>query len=802
MDHRAILKDVLRNLCLIPLVGVVYYTAGKLGLLLSVPPGFATAVWPASGIALAAVLYFGYGAAAGVFLGSFFLNDYTASSQLTALSAALLAATIASGAAFQVLLSAWLIRRITRLPTPIEMVRDILAILLLGGVLGCLVNASISTFALNYVGLVPATNAAYTWLTWWVGDVVGVAVFTPILILLSAPFSMVSLARKAMLTAILCVVFSANVYIFAVARDADTEKRRAGFDRIVAETGSTVERSLDEYIDVLAYTESLFSASTEVTAQDFDLFSKNIFARQPGLQALMWNPRVEDTDRAAFEAYMHRQGFADFAIREWDENEKLRVSGRRPFYYPIAFMAPESVDPAVRGTDANASTDRNAGIRRQVMEDTRLSGESRLTPRMELHTLEGGYGFILCHAVMGPVAGQPQGYLAAVVSIVSIMDPSLAYIQQANLRLRVTDVTAGGPHEFLYDSATPDHKDVGNVPRPSSRAMQATSFVEVAGRRWELDFYETPERIMNTRNWTLWLVLAGGMAFTSILSAFLLLVSGRTQVVQRLVEQKTREIATSRNNLENANTELKQAQDKQQELVNSLMKSNTELERFAYVASHNMQEPLRMVSSFSELLNHEYATKLDDDGKQYLKLVTDSASRMQVMIADLLEYARIGSQPSARGVVDSNLEIRHVLENLATTITEHKAVVTHDDLPQIQGSAVQFMSLLQNLIDNAIKYQPAGAVAKVHVSVKDKGDAWEFAVADNGIGMDKADLEAIFEPFKRLHTWQQYPGTGIGLAVCKKIVESHNGRIWAEAQTEQGSTFRFTWPRMGEQAHE
>ena len=239
-------------------------------------------------------------------------------------------------------------------------------------------------------------------------------------------------------------------------------------------------------------------------------------------------------------------------------------------------------------------------------------------------------------------------------------------------------------------------------------------------------------------------------------------------------------------------TKAKLAEESRQRLLLRLMESNTELERFAYVASHDMQEPLRMVLNFSQIVLKDYHDRLDEEGREYLKIVGDSAMRMRDMVQDLLEYARLGTDGLNVGDVDLGLELTHVMENLGGLIDESRAHITHDPLPAVRGSAVQLMRLMQNLIANAIKYHKPDLAPLVHVGVHETPEHWEISVADNGMGIDPAFVEQIFEPFRRLHTWDAIKGSGLGLAVGRKIAESHGGRIWVTSRPGEGSTFYFT----------
>ncbi len=231
------------------------------------------------------------------------------------------------------------------------------------------------------------------------------------------------------------------------------------------------------------------------------------------------------------------------------------------------------------------------------------------------------------------------------------------------------------------------------------------------------------------------------------------------------------------------------------QLITKLNQSNSQLGRFAYIASHDMQEPLRMLSNFALLIDSEYGDKLDETGKEYIKIVTDSAIRMQSMVAGLLEYARVGKGAFNVQEIDVAKDIKHILASLSQAIKDCNASVTYDALPVIKGNPVQFTSLLQNLVSNGLKYQAPGVIPYVHIGVEDKGSVWEFQVKDNGIGMAEEYMTRIFEPFVRLHSWQEYKGTGIGLSIAKEIVENHGGKIWATSQPGKGSTFHFTIPK-------
>jgi PAS domain S-box-containing protein len=241
-------------------------------------------------------------------------------------------------------------------------------------------------------------------------------------------------------------------------------------------------------------------------------------------------------------------------------------------------------------------------------------------------------------------------------------------------------------------------------------------------------------------------------------------------------------------------TERKDAEAALSHAHEELKRSNAELAQFAYVASHDLQEPLRMVSSYTQLLVRRYGDKLDDDAKEFMGYIVDGAARMKQLIEDLLAYSRVGTRGKNFQRVALEAPLRRAIGNLRAAVEEAGAAITFDALPTVLADELQLSQLFQNLIGNALKFRSA-SVPRIHVSSVEKENEWEFTVRDNGIGIEPAYFERIFMVFQRLHNKGEYPGTGIGLAICKKVVERHDGRIWVESQAGEGSGFHFTLPK-------
>jgi PAS domain S-box-containing protein len=261
--------------------------------------------------------------------------------------------------------------------------------------------------------------------------------------------------------------------------------------------------------------------------------------------------------------------------------------------------------------------------------------------------------------------------------------------------------------------------------------------------------------------------------------------------LEQLVQERSAELVQLNQQLQGEVAERKETEEKLKEAVTELSRSNEELEQFAYVASHDLQEPLRMVSSFVTLLAKRYQGELDADADDFIKFAVDGANRMQQLIKDLLDYSRVGTQGRSFQPFSLQKALDVALANLKITIQETGAIITCDPLPVINGDEPQFVQLFQNLIDNGIKFRDA-EIPRIHISAQWNDNNWTFTLSDNGIGIDPKQKDRIFLIFQRLHVDKKYPGTGIGLAICKKIVERHGGKIWMEPGVDKGTVFHFT----------
>ncbi len=296
--------------------------------------------------------------------------------------------------------------------------------------------------------------------------------------------------------------------------------------------------------------------------------------------------------------------------------------------------------------------------------------------------------------------------------------------------------------------------------------------------------------------WTLWYPaywISGLVkAFTAMISVATALVL--FPLIPRALQLRTpAELEAANLALQEEIAERRRAEAELAEHAEELARSNADLEQFAYVASHDLQEPLRMVASYTQLLSRRYQGRLDADADEFIRYTVDGVARMQELILDLLAYSRVARQEKQLETVELETVLDEVTSNLRKAIEEGRAEIVHDRLPAVLGDRAQLTQLLQNLVGNAIKFR-GKADPRVEVKCASEGEAWHLSVVDNGIGIDPAYFDRIFVIFQRLHTRDRYPGSGIGLAICKKIVERHDGRIWVDSSAA-GSAFHFTLPR-------
>jgi PAS domain S-box-containing protein len=546
-------------------MAVAYYVVGRLGLLLAIPPGYATAVWPASGIALAGTLLFGYRVWPGILLGSFLINLRTSldtTSTASILNTTVLAASIGMGAALQAIVGALLIGRLTQYPTALVEARDIIKFLLLGGPVSCLVNATWGVTSLLLGGVIQPVEYLFHWWTWWVGDAIGVITFTPLILIWAAKLAVFSHSRQISLA--LCLAFTLVVTFFIYTNAWEQDRIKLEFKRRTEQLAQQLKENFDDYILVLHSVENLYASSVQINRQQFKTFVARWFSRQPGIRAVSWSPRILDSERANYEQAARNDGLANFQITEQSPQGPLVRAAQRAEY--IAVYYAESLRGNRRAMGFDAASD---PTRREALNRARDTGKPTATDPLRLiQDSERQGGFVVFLPVYKP--GHPQnsleerrlnlqGYISGAFRIDDMMNTALKGAKVDDIEIRLFDARGGGKKRLLYEHRSKE-LDSQHLPVEANEGIQPAPFqrvvpFEIAGRQWIVQFVPTKGYLIDQRGWQAWSVLAGGLFFTGLLGGFLLILTGDTAKLQAINTDLEKEI-TERKRAEDAVAQL------------------------------------------------------------------------------------------------------------------------------------------------------------------------------------------------------------------------------------------------------
>ncbi len=545
-------------------IAAAYYAVGRLSLLLAIPPGYATAVWPASGIALAATLLRGYRVWPGILLGSFLINVWTSldtGSATSIFKSIFLVVSIGAGASLQAIVGALLMSRFVRHPTALIGEKDVFKFLLLGGPISCLVNATWGVTSLLLAGVIQPADYLLHWWTWWLGDTIGVIAFTPLVLIWAAKPQGASLRRQISVSLPVCLTFALVVLSFVYTSAWEQTRIAAEFERRTDKVFQELEDNFDNYIDALHSIESFFGSSVTVGRQEFKSFVSRWFLRHRGIQALSWNPRVLDSERTAYEQAARRNGFTNFQITEQNGQGELARAAPRAEYVPVYYLEPYVGNESALGFDVASDP-----VRREALNQARDTGKPRATdPTTLVQDAELKPGFLVFLPIYrnGLPQRTPeerrrnlQGYATGAFRVSDLIKTSLKGGEEPkDVEIRLYDDTGGGKRRLLYDhrSQALGSKDppveTDTVMKPA--VLQRVIPFEMAGRRWIIQFAPTKEYLAAQRSWQVWSVLAGGLLFSGLLGAFLLMVTGRAAELQAINRDLQKEI-TDRKSAEEA----------------------------------------------------------------------------------------------------------------------------------------------------------------------------------------------------------------------------------------------------------
>ncbi len=750
-----------RWLALVLFLAAAYFVVGRLGLALAVPPGYASPVFPAAGLAIGVLLCRGGSLWPGVALGSLLLN-LTVADSLTAQSIAI-AIAIGCGAALQAAAGQRLVVAFADFPGPLDHERSIFWFLALAGPISCVISATVGVSALYLGAAIPADAVASSWYNWWVGDTLGAVVFTPIVVAwMAAPHDWKS--RRAVISLPLLISFAASVAFYVLASQAHEEQIREQFDNRAERIHQTLEQELTDQLATLTAVEALYAAATDVSRAEFKAYVETLTKGGRHFQAIEWIPRVLREDRDLWQDLARQDGFPDFSIWERDGSEARVPVTERGEYFPVFFVEPLAGNRAAMGFDLNSDAARRSALVQSRDEEVMVvTAPIRLVQETELHTS------IL---VFDPIFrdGELQGFVLGVFRVADFVVSALGTRIPEELVIVLSD--DGLPEgEVLFDSRT--QEDLTMHDRLGLSHVQS---LEVGARRWTLTISPKAAYLAGIGP-TTGLYRVFGLVVTVLLGGLLLSVTGRSVAVQRLVHERTRE-------LEESNAQLTRA---------TQVKS-----RFLANMSHEIRTPLNGVIGLTKML---LAQPLDRQGDDLARMVFTSAKDLLAIINSILDFSKLESEDMM--VERVPVSLRDILRSCQVILgprVQAKGigfqVSVADDVPAyVLGDPTRLRQILVNLAGNAVKFTDQGDVS-VSVRRVQAGNGLRFEVRDTGIGIAMEKQGALFDPFDQLDSSmaRKYGGTGLGLAISQNLVRLMGSEIQVESQVGQGAVFSFQLP--------
>ncbi len=744
------------------LLAAVNLLAGKLALLLAIPPGYATALWPPSGMALAAVLLWGYRVLPGVFIGSFLTNVDIGQENVA--SSVLVATGIGLASTLQAAVGTFLVRRFVGFPNPLVGQRDILIFFILGGPVACLIAPTISVGIFWTTGTVFASNIAFTWWTWWVGDSIGVLIFTPLVLILFGSPRAIWARRKNTVAIPLVIVVTAVSLLFVYFSSRESQRRQLEFNERCRRLGDELTTQLDRYQEVMWSIALFFESSEHVTRDEFYRFTAPTVKRLRGLHALSWNPKVLPSTLVTFEESVRSEGFPHFRVTERDASGAFVPVLPRREYFPVEFIVPLERNLAALGYDVASDA-----MRVEALDQAAAVGEASATRPVNLvQDKEMRNGVLLFIPVFASRAALDtvedrrrslRGYAVGVFRIDDVVDEALSGVQydSSGIEVRIIDATLPGVEQNFY---------TGRWSVSSERLQSPLIFTmsyPIGGRNWILQLRGAQENVAPLSHWHAWMVDAVGLGFAALLGLFLLILDGRA-VERETINAKLHEAVNAR-------------------------------DEFLSIASHELRTPLtplklQLQSLLRMSAKETESTDAQDRFRRRLQVIYGQVDRLIRLVDELLDTSRIsvGRLVLERQCVDVRQIVIDVLERHDKEL-RRASIIAKLDAPEpvtAHLDPLRMGQVITNLLTNAIKYAPE---KPLHISIAAAHGHMVLIMRDEGPGIADKDLARIFERFERVAMTGRQQGLGLGLYIVRQIVDAHGGTIRAESERGRGTSF-------------
>jgi two-component sensor histidine kinase/CHASE1-domain containing sensor protein len=686
-------------------VGLAYYVAGRLALVLAIPPGYATAVWPAAGVALVAILVFGYRVWPGILCGHFFANVFTAydvSSLGATLRSVALPLTIACGGVLQAICGAALIRRTIGPTIVLQDEKEIATFLALGGPVACLISATTGQISLYASGMVSGPDLPFSWFTWWVGDTIGVLVVAPVLLAWLASPRDRWRTRRAPLTWSTAVALSLAVVLYVYISGREQQRIRTEFERAADALSRQFIDAVDRHLEAVTALHDLYTSAGLMDRTDFAAFARPLQLRHPGVQALEWAPVVPYPQRASLEQRVHREGYPQFAISDQDREGRMAPAPHRPEYVPVLFMEPYGGNEAALGFDLTSLPSR-----REVIDRARDSGLAAASGRLVL-VQERGQQFGVDVALPVYERGPPpstiaqrrsalRGYVLGIYRIGDLVEAALTGSEASHIDLTVTDDTAPPTDKLLYERRG----------QGASLPWTRVATVAVGDRKWSIHLAPASDYAFLHRNWQAWIVLTVGLLFASVLEMMVLLMTERAAAIQRVVEQRTAQLRDA----------LKEKETLLQEI------------------HHRVKNNLQVVSSLINIQQRKLGPGASRQALQECQTRVQAIALIHDQLYQSRDFSRVPFSQYAKDLAANVFHAAGVSSGVKLEVEVEEVALGVD-------KAIPCGLILNELVTNALKHAfPHERPGTVRVQLgRTAADSVRLVVSDDGVGLP-ADLD-------------------------------------------------------------
>lgn len=749
------------------LVTALYFATGRLGLLLSTDNGYSTLVWPPSGIAIAAVILFGFRIWPALFLGALITNLTLGESQgsvLQTLMAQPQNITIALGNSTQALLAVLLLKRLHCFDVPLTRLRDILKFYLLAGPLACLVAASVGTASLYYFGIIPEAAIGSTWGTWWVGDTNGVLLITPFIIAWRQPASQTRLDRRLSVSVGLLLIFSILVIFVRQLQAWNHDGLVNQLEEDLQATQNVFSNTLQEAIRADTSLVSFITLTENLDSATFQRFATEGLGRTDGVVSMSWNKMVPAADRAPHDAYLKEtapnERASRFGIWQLDPTTGEPVASRQTDYHVyVRYLAPYEVNKDAIGFDVWSGPNR-----RDTMRTAILSGDPAVTERINLVQFNTDAAGVLMYAPVYNEDRTVRGIATSVLRISALVDKVRSIHPIPDLQLSLYDLSAKDDRALLYaDSTDAD-------PRWQSLTMAAP--LPFADRQWQLRLTPTDSYVFSYSEKSSWLAILATWISAAALAILLLVLTGAHYETERQIAERTQELRLA----------------------------NRAKSDFLANMSHEIRTPMNGVLGVLGILENSGLTA---DQQHLVKVSQQSAQTLLAVINDILDFSKL--EKGELQLHEGPTCLQDVIEAALTLLApgaEAKNLTLKTDfdcryLGYVIIDGVRLQQVLFNVIGNAIKFTDEGTVT-ISLLTEQADDGTvdvSITVADTGIGIADTDQEKIFERFKQIEdaSNRRFQGTGLGLAISKQIMTLLGGNLSLASQKDAGTTITIAF---------